>query len=149
MEKLYEQDPFLTRFSAHVESCIQGKRGYDVILDQTTFYPEGGGQPYDLGVLGPVQVLEVHEREGRVVHTCDGPLEPGAQGEGQIDWERRFDLMQHHSGEHIVSGIAHAKWGCDNVGFHMGSDFITIDLNVLLDGDQLQELEEAANRYIW
>ena len=149
MEKLYEQDPFLTRFSAHVESCIQGKRGYDVILDQTAFYPEGGGQPYDLGVLGPVQVLEVHEREGRVVHTCDGPLEPGAQVEGQIDWERRFDLMQHHSGEHIVSGIAHAKWGCDNVGFHMGSDFITIDLNVLLDGDQLQELEEAANRYIW
>ena len=149
MEKLYEQDPFLTRFSAHVESCIQGKRGYDVILDQTAFYPEGGGQPYDLGVLGPVQVLEVHEREGRVVHTCDGPLEPGAQAEGQIDWERRFDLMQHHSGEHIVSGIAHAKWGCDNVGFHMGSDFITIDLNVLLDGDQLQELEEAANRYIW
>ena len=149
MEKLYEQDPFLTRFSAHVESCIQGKRGYDVILDQTAFYPEGGGQPYDLGVLGPVQVLEVHEREGRVVHTCDGPLEPGAQVEGQIDWERRFDLMQHHSGEHIVSGIAHAKWGCDNVGFHMGSDFITIDLNVLLDGEQLQELEEAANRYIW
>lgn len=149
MEKLYEQDPFLTRFSAHVESCIQGKRGYDVILDQTAFYPEGGGQPYDLGVLGPVQVLEVHEREGRVVHTCDGPLEPGAQVEGQIDWERRFDLMQHHSGEHIVSGIAHAKWGCDNVGFHMGNDFITIDLNVLLDGDQLQELEEAANRYIW
>lgn len=149
MEKLYEQDPFLTRFSATVESCVQGKKGWDIILDQTAFYPEGGGQPYDTGLLGGVKVLEVHEREGRVVHTCDGPLEVGAQVEGAIDWDRRFDLMQHHSGEHIVSGMAHAKWGCDNVGFHMGSDVITIDLNVLLDEEQLRELEDEVNRYIW
>jgi len=149
MEKLYEQDPFLTRFSATVESCVQGKKGWDIILNQTAFYPEGGGQPYDTGLLGGVQVLEVHEREGRVVHTCDAPLEVGAQVEGSIDWDRRFDLMQHHSGEHIVSGMAHAKWGCDNVGFHMGGDVITIDLNVLLDESQLRELEDEVNRYIW
>ncbi len=149
MEKLYEADPFLTRFSAVVESCAQGKKGWDVVLDRTAFYPEGGGQPYDSGVLGGVKVLEVHERDGRVVHTCDGPLEAGTAVEGEIDWDRRFDLMQNHSGEHIVSGIAHARWGCDNVGFHMGSDVITIDLNVLLDEGQLRELEGAANRYIW
>lgn len=149
MIKLYEADPYLTLFSAQVVSCSQGKKGYDVILDQTAFYPEGGGQPYDTGLLGGARVLEVHEREGQVVHTCDGPLEPGSRVEGSIDWPRRFDLMQHHSGEHIVSGIAHAKWGCDNVGFHMGADVITIDLNILLDEGQLRELEEATNRYIW
>ena len=149
MEKLYEENPYLTQFSAVVEFCVQGKKGYDVILDQTAFYPEGGGQPYDTGTLGGVRVLEVHEREGRVVHTCDRPLEAGTQVSGTIDWDRRFDLMQHHSGEHIVSGIAHSKWGCDNVGFHMGADVITIDLNVLLDEDQLRELEAEANRYIW
>lgn len=149
MEKLYEADPYLTRFSAVVESCVQGKKGYDVVLDRTAFYPEGGGQPWDTGVLGGVQVLEVHEHEGRVVHTCSGPLAPAARVEGVIDWARRFDLMQHHSGEHIVSGIAHAKWGCDNVGFHMGADVVTIDLNVVLDEGRLRELEEEVNRYLW
>lgn len=149
MEKLYEENPYLTRFSAAVESCVRGKKGFDVILDQTAFYPEGGGQPFDTGTLGPVQVLEVHEREGRVVHTCAGPLEQGSRVEGAIDWDRRFDLMQNHSGEHIVSGMAHARWGCDNVGFHMGADLITIDFNTILDQAQLQELEGAVNRYIW
>ena len=149
MERLYEEDPFLTTFDAVVESCVMGKKGYDVILDRTAFYPEGGGQPYDVGTLGPVRVLEVHNREGRVVHTCDGPLDEGSRVAGEIDWARRFDLMQQHSGEHIVSGLAHARWGCDNVGFHMGAEFITIDLNILLSPEQLQELEAAANRYIW
>ena len=149
MEKLYENDPYLTRFESTVESCTAGKKGYDVILHETAFYPEGGGQPFDLGTLGGVRVLEVHEREGRVVHTCDGPLDVGSRVEGQIDWERRFDLMQHHSGEHIVSGIAHNWWGAENVGFHMGTDVITIDLNVMVTEEQLRELEAAANRYIW
>ena len=149
MEKLFELDPYLTHFTARVQSCVQGRKGWDVVLDQTAFYPEGGGQPYDLGTLGGAYILEVHEREGHVVHTCDRPLEPGSQVEGDIDWSRRFDLMQHHSGEHIVSGIAHARYGCENVGFHMGSDVITIDLSVELTQEQIQELEEAANRYIW
>ena len=148
MEKLFERDPFLREFSARVESCVQGKKGFDIILDQTAFYPEGGGQPYDTGVLGGTQVLEVHEREGRVVHTCKDALEVGSTVEGRIDWERRFDLMQNHSGEHIVSGIAHGKWGCDNVGFHMGSDLITIDLNTMVTEEMLRELEADVNRYI-
>lgn len=149
MERLYEANPFLTSFDAVVESCVQGKKGYDIILNQTAFYPEGGGQPYDTGILGGVRVLEVHSREGRVVHTCDSPLEVGSSVSGEIDWARRFDLMQQHSGEHIVSGMAHAKWGCDNVGFHLGSDVVTIDLNVLLTPEQLQELEADVNRYLW
>ena len=149
MEKLYEAQPYLTHFSATVESCTQGKKGWDILLDQSAFYPEGGGQPYDTGMLGGVPVLEVHQREGRVVHTCAAPLEAGSQVEGQIDWPRRFDLMQHHSGEHIVSGIAHSLYGCDNVGFHMGSDVITIDLNVELTPEQVAQLEARANQYIW
>lgn len=149
MEKLYDENSFLTKFTTVVLSCVQGKKGWDIVLDQTAFYPEGGGQPFDLGTLGGVKVLEVHERDGRVVHTCSGPLAEGSTVEGEIDWERRFDLMQHHSGEHIVSGIAHSMWGCDNVGFHMGADVITIDLNVVIDETQLKELEQAVNRYIW
>ena len=149
MKKLYEENSFLTRFSAVVESCTQGKKGWDIVLDQTAFYPEGGGQPYDTGILGGVKVLEVHDRAGQVVHTCDAPLEVGSSVEGEIDWARRFDLMQHHSGEHIVSGLAHQMFGCDNVGFHMGTDVITIDLNVIIDEEQLRRLEQAANRYIW
>ena len=149
MEKLYEQDAYLRAFDAKVLSCVQGKGGWDVILDRTAFYPEGGGQPYDTGTLGNVKVLQVHTRGEDVVHTCDGPLEPGSRVSGQIDWDRRFDLMQNHSGEHIVSGIANAWWGCDNVGFHMGSDFITIDLNTMIDEEQLRQLEEAVNRYLW
>lgn len=149
MEKLYEADPYLRQFSARVEACTPCKKGFEVLLTETAFYPEGGGQPWDTGTLGGVRVLEVHEREGRVVHTCDGPLTPGETVEGIIDWDRRFDLMQNHSGEHIVSGIAHAKWGCDNVGFHMGAEVITIDLNVPLDGTDLAWLEEESNRYLW
>ena len=149
MEKLYEENQYLTHFSAIVESCVQSKKGYDILLNQTAFYPEGGGQPYDLGTLGPVKVLEVHERDGRVVHTCDGPLDIGSCVDGTIDWDRRFDLMQHHSGEHIVSGLACQWWGCDNVGFHMGSDVITIDFNVEINEEQLHQLEAAANRYVW
>lgn len=149
MEKLYEAQPYLTHFSAVVQSCTQGKKGWDICLDQTAFYPEGGGQPYDTGTLGGLKVLEVHQWEGHVVHTCQAPLEVGSQVEGSIDWPRRFDLMQHHSGEHIVSGIAHRRFGCDNVGFHMGNDVITIDLNVELTAEQVSQLEAEANQYIW
>ena len=147
--KLYEQDPFLREFSSVVTHCSQSKKGWDICLEQTAFYPEGGGQPYDIGVLGTAAVLEVHEREGRIVHTCDAALEVGSTVTGKIDWTRRFDLMQHHSGEHIVSGIAHTMFGCDNVGFHMGADTITIDLNTTITEEQLRELEQRANRYIW
>lgn len=154
-EKLYERDAFLTQFEGKVLSCEKGKKGFDVILDRTAFYPEGGGQPWDTGKLvsaedgSTVQVLEVHNRDGEIVHTCDGPLEPGTTVAGTIDWERRFDLMQQHSGEHIVSGLAHSLWGCENVGFHMGAEVVTIDLSVPLTGEQCVLLEEKANRYIW
>ena len=149
MERLYEENSFLTDFDARVLSCAPGKGGYEVVLDRTAFFPEGGGQPWDTGTLGPARVLEVHDRGGQVVHLCDAPLEPGQAVRGTIDWDRRFDLMQQHSGEHIVSGLAHARWGCDNVGFHLGAELVTIDLSAELDEEQLSWLEGEANRYVW
>ena len=148
-ERLYYQDSHLQIFSAAVTGCRPGKYGWDVTLDRTAFYPEGGGQPGDQGMLGGVAVTDTHEAGGEVVHFCDGPLEVGAVVEGRIDWARRFSLMQQHSGEHILSGLIHAAYGYDNVGFHMGRDAVTIDFNGMLDEAQLASLERQANRVIW
>lgn len=150
MEKLYYQVPYVKTFEAEVVSCIEGKKGmFEVELDRTGFYPEGGGQPCDTGVLGGVKVLEVHERENRVIHYLEGPLKTGERVTGVIDWERRFDNMQLHSGEHLVSGLIHRHFGYDNVGFHMGSEEVTIDLNGVLTMDQLTGIESEANRMIY
>ena len=146
--KLYYEDPFLQGFTAAVTSCEEGKSGYLVTLDRTAFYPEGGGQPYDTGVLGEAKVLEVHDKNGVITHLCNKPLAVGASVEGKIDWARRFDHMQQHSGEHICSGLICERFRCDNVGFHMGTDTVTIDFNADISWEELMEIEEAANRYI-
>ena len=146
--KLYYQDPFLREFTAAVTSCEETKGGYLVTLDRTAFYPEGGGQSYDTGTLGGAKVLEVHEKGGIITHLCDRPLPVGERVEGEIDWARRFDHMQQHSGEHICSGLICERFRCDNVGFHMGADTVTIDFNADISWEELMEIEEAANRYI-
>ena len=148
-EKLYYSDPYLKTFTARVLSCDPGKNGFLVTLDRTAFYPEGGGQPCDLGTLGQAKVLDVQEKDGTVFHTVDRPVEIGAALPGAIDWDRRFDHMQQHSGEHIVSGLLCARFACDNVGFHMGEDLVTIDYNADIPWDALLEVEAAANRYLW
>ena len=148
-EKCYYEAPYRKEFDAEVLRCEKGKKGWDVVLDKTVFYPEGGGQPCDLGTLGGVQVLDVHEHGGEIVHTCAAPLEPGAAVHGAIDWARRFDLMQQHSGEHLVSGLVHAAYGYDNVGFHMGQDSITIDFNGYIDEDGLRQIERKANEAVY
>ena len=147
--KLYYQDPFLTEFTATVLDCQEAKGGYKVVLDQTAFYPEGGGQPTDVGVLGVVNVTEVHEKGGVIFHTCDAPLEVGASVAGKIDWAVRFDHMQQHSGEHIISGSLCADYHCDNVGFHMGADTVTIDYNTEITWEQVLDAERKANEFIW
>ena len=122
-EKLYYRDAYATKFTARVLDCTEEKKHWTVILDRTLFYPEGGGQPADIGVLSGVRVLDVHEH--------------------------RFDLMQNHSGEHILSGVICGRYGCDNVGFHMGKESITIDLNTKIPAEDLPYLEEKANEAIW
>lgn len=155
-EKLYYKNAYQREFTAAVLDCRQGKKGYEVILSATAFYPEGGGQPWDTGTLEEVcgerrkaSVLEVQEKEGEIIHYTNRPLEIGALVFGKICWERRFDLMQQHSGEHIVSGLIHKKYGCDNVGFHLGSDVVTIDFNCEIKPEELPEIEAAANSLIW
>ena len=147
--KLYYEDCHLSQFSAHVTGCTETKSGWEITLDATAFYPEGGGQACDIGTLGGVRVLDVQEREGDVIHLCDGPLEAGAEVSGQIDEFRRFDLMQQHTGEHIVSGIIHRRWGYANVGFHVGKDVMTVDFDGPIPADALPEIEAEANRILW
>lgn len=149
MERLYYEYPYVKTFEALVTECRPGKGDrYEVILDRTGFYPEGGGQPGDTGRLGSVNVLDVHEREGDVVHETDGPLLKGLAVTGTIDWERRFGLMQNHSGEHLLSGLVHKRYGYDNVGFHMGKSEVTVDFNGVITAEQLKELEWEVNRLI-
>lgn len=148
-KRLYYEDAYRGDFTATVLECRKTGEGYHVLLDESAFYPEGGGQPSDRGLLNEVLVTEVHEKEGELLHYTDEPLEPGSEVQGKIDWEYRFDLMQQHSGEHMVSGLIHQAYGYDNVGFHMGADVITIDFNGLLNDLQLAEIEEKVNRKIW
>ena len=148
-EKLYERDAYLRRFSATVCACAPEKGGYAVQLDRTAFYPEGGGQPGDSGVLGGVAVTDTHNSGDVITHYCTAPLQVGAQVEGEIDWARRFDHMQQHSGEHIVSGLICAAKGCNNVGFHMGAERVIIAFDAVLTPEELAEIEAEANRVIW
>lgn len=148
-KRLYYEDVYKKEFTAKVLECRESKKGYEIILNQTAFYPEGGGQPSDTGILGGINVKEVHEKDGELIHYTDGPLEVGMDVIGKINWGRRFDLMQQHSGEHIVSGLVHEAFGYDNVGFHMGSDVITIDFSGMLDEEQMAEIEAKANQIIW
>lgn len=147
-EKLYYQDPYLREFTATVLFCEADKGAYQVVLDRTAFYPEGGGQPADHGTLGDAAVTDVHEKNGVVFHTCDTAVEPGRTVTGRIDWARRFDHMQQHSGEHICSGLICARFDCDNVGFHLGTDIVTIDFNADIPWEELADIEARANAYI-
>lgn len=148
-EKLYYADPFMKTFTATVLSCEESKTGFAVTLDRTAFYPEGGGQPFDTGTLGAAAVTDVRERDGVIVHTCDKPLPVGETVQGTLCWTRRFDHMQQHSGEHITSGTICSRYHCDNVGFHLGKDLVTIDFNAEIPPQDLPSIEAAVNQYIW
>ena len=148
-QRLYYADAYLKRFTAKVTGCEPQKDHCLVTLDRTAFYPEGGGQPADHGVLGGVQVLDVQEKGGEVFHTTAGPLEVGSEVEGTLDWPRRFLLMQQHTGEHIFSGITHRLFKLDNVGFHMGAKAVTVDFNGELSAQQLEQIEREANRAVY
>lgn len=149
MNELFYRDEYAREFDAEVISCQKGKKGYEVVLSDTAFYPEGGGQPADRGTLEQVNVLDVKRRNGEILHITDAPLEPGMTVHGVLDWERRFDHMQQHSGEHILSGLVHAQFGYDNVGFHMNDEVVTVDFNGPITWEEAMELEDKVNAYIW
>ena len=147
-EKLYYNDSHLFDFEATVLDCRETEKGWALILDKTAFFPEGGGQQADTGSIGTVPVTDVQERAGEILHFCGEALPVGAHLPCRIDREQRLIRMQNHSGEHIVSGLAHKLYGCENVGFHMGEDCMTIDFDRELDWQQLMEVETLANRAV-
>lgn len=147
--KLYYEDAHLSQFTARVLSCEKTEKGCQIVLDATAFYPEGGGQAGDTGDLGGVRVLDTQEQGETVVHLCDGALEVGAVVEGRIDYDARFQRMQQHSGEHIVSGIINRRYGYHNTGFHMGADVLTIDFDGVIPFKDLAAIEAEANSAVW
>ena len=147
--KLYYENAFLREFDGVVVDCRPQGKKWLVILDQPAFSPEGGGQPADHGILGGAQVTDVQEQEGVILHTCSKALAVGEAVHGEIDWPRRFDHMQQHSGEHIVSGMLCAAYNCDNTGFHLGEGSVIIDYNADIPWEGVLDIETRANRYIW
>lgn len=153
-QKLYYEDVYLKEFDAVVTGCEEKNGRFFAVLNRSAFYPEGGGQSGDRGILvrqdqSRVEVLDTHEKGEEIVLTCSGPVSAGEKVHGILDWEFRFDRMQNHSGEHIVSGLIHERYGCNNVGFHMSLDRMTIDLDGEIPEEGLREIERRANEIVW
>jgi alanyl-tRNA synthetase len=151
-QRLYLDDPYLTRFTARVLAAreLDGKPA--LVLDRSAFYPEGGGQPADRGTLGGVAVLDVQDRGGEILHAVEGPLEVGAEVEGLVDQARRLDHMQQHHGQHLLSAAFLRVHGAATVSFHLGDRLCTIDLDCSvskLDGPALRAAEASANDSVW
>ncbi len=148
-EKLYYQNPYQKQFGAQVLKCTEKDGRWQVVLARTAFYPEGGGQPSDTGVLDAANVLGAVEYGDEIVHFTDRPLPVGSTVMGSINWPHRFGLMQQHTGEHIVSGIANRLFGVENVGFHMGEKFLTVDWNGRLTENQIALVERLTNEAVY
>lgn len=160
-EKLFYKDQYMKEFDSVIEEIRTDDEGLWIAATESAFYPEGGGQPADMGeVCLPdmdliLKVTDVQEKDDIIWHRIlpaeemDIQKLTGMKFHGKIDWDRRFDHMQQHSGEHIVSGIICRKFNCDNVGFHMGEDTVTIDYNVRITYEEALEVEKEANRYLW
>ena len=146
-EKLYYLDSHMFEFEAEVLECRELERGWGIILDRTAFFPEGGGQPADTGVIGGVAVTDVQERGGEIIHYSSAPAALGRYS-CRVDREQRLRRMQNHSGEHIVSGLVHNIYGYENVGFHMSAECMTIDFSGELDWAQLMDIERRANEAV-
>ena len=157
-QKYYEADAYRREADAVILAAEpDGRGGGRLALDGTVFYPEGGGQPADHGTLtlpdgARLTVTDVHEQGGVIWHRVDAlpdTAAPGTAVTGRIDWAWRFDKMQQHTGEHILSGILHQMFGAENVGFHIGSDAVRMDTSVPISAEGLREAELAANRIVW
>ena len=146
-ERLYYKDQYIKEFQAQVVSCTEGKNGFEVILDKTAFFPEGGGQPGDRGFIGGVKVIDTVEKGEEVIHICEKAVEGAV--DCALDFELRFSNMQQHSGEHVFSGVLHSMLGYDNVGFHMGENNMTVDFNGIVTADQLAEIERLSNEAVY
>ena len=148
-ERLYYHDSYLRQFEARVVKSEQTARGCDVVLDATAFYPTSGGQPHDLGIMAGARIQEVVERDDEIVHCLSGSVAEGRL-QCEIDWARRFDHMQQHTGQHVLSQAFVRAAKRNTVGFHMGADYVTIDLDAEgISAQQVGEAEHLANTIIY
>ena len=148
-DKLYNDNVMLKECTATVLACEEKDGKFLVELDRTVIFPEGGGQLSDRGKINDVNVLHAIEKEGRIFHECDQPLEVGAQVTVTLDWAVRLDRMQQHCGEHILSFVCWKLFNSQNIGFHMNEDFVTVDLDKALTEVELLQVEQATNAIIW
>lgn len=148
-EKLYYNDAYLSEFDSVVVSCEESNGAYLVVLNSTAFFPEEGGQYADSGTIDGIQVIDVKERDGVIFHKLSAPIEVGKTVHGEINFTERYEKMQCHTGEHIVSGIVRQRLGLNNVGFHLGHDDVTIDYDGIIDDETLLEIELEANIAIY
>lgn len=148
-EKLYDSNSHLSEFTATVIDSFPFADGFATVLDRTAFFPEGGGQASDIGILESAKVYDVQIKDEIIYHYTTKQFQKGEKVKGNIDWQRRFDFMQQHSGEHIVSGVAHRLYGCENVGFHLGKDIVTLDFDKMLTKEQILKIEALANEAIF
>ena len=148
-EKLYYIDAYIKEFSATVTDVITDSRGVALVLERTAFFPEEGGQSADTGYIAGARVTDARERDGVIYHYVDKPLEVGTKAECKIDFADRFEKMQCHTAEHIISGAIHKTFGLDNVGFHLGATEVTMDVNGYLTRDHLDEVEMIVNRAVF
>lgn len=151
MRKLFYENINLIDFTATVVSCepAADKTHYRVLLDATAFFPEEGGQSADKGTLNHLTVSDVQAEQNLIYHIVSEPLPVGSPVTGHVDWEQRFDFMQQHSGEHIVSGLVHKHFGFDNVGFHLSTNEVTLDFDGVMTPIQVREIEQLANNVIY
>lgn len=161
MKKLYYEDVHMTEFKANVMECIydEKKKIYKIVLDQTSFFPEEGGQIADKGTISILNetgaesailpLLDAHIKNDIIYHYIEREIPVGTLVKGNVDRTQRFDFMQQHSGEHIISGLVNKQYGFDNVGFHLGLQEVTLDFNGVLTLEQLREIELRANEAIW
>ena len=151
-EKLFYNDNFAAKFTASVVDCVAEKDYFAVVLDKTLFYPEGGGQPCDKGVLrfdgGEAQIFFTKEKDDVIYHHTYTQIPAGAQVEGEIDFARRFDLMQQHTGEHMLSGTINRLFGYDNVGFHLTENDMSIDFDGPLTKEDIDKAVAEVNAAI-
>lgn len=149
MHRLYEEDSFLKTFEATIQQVVEQDGKTFLVLDRTAFYPLGGGQEPDRGTIDGVAVLDVQEKNDAIYHLVEsGSFRTGQTVTGTIDWDRRFDFMQQHSGEHILSGVLENRWGTRNVGFHIGEELMRVDYDIYLSDAELLEAEREANRLV-
>src|SRR5438105_6725969 len=149
-DRLYYTDPYNREFDATVARVDQREGRTIVMLDRTSFYPTSGGQPFDTGTLGDSRVVDVFdEDDGSIAHVVDGALPVGQAAHGVIDWPRRFDHMQQHTGQHVLSAAFERLFGVRTLSFHLGADLSTIDLARETTPSEIAKAEDAANAVVW